>query len=134
MIQYLDIFITTLIPALVGLVVWTVKETRKTRLETQEALEAAQGETMRKIAETLELVRTSSEETRKATKISLRTQMNGLHTNAIDRRWITTKDKQAYLEAHYMYLQLGGNGVTSHLLSEIERVELVVETPAGKVS
>ena len=100
-----DTLPSIIITGLVSILVWYVKERRR------EAKLAREGGT------TIE----------QALLALIRNKMVERHTTYIKKWEITTAEKQSFQELHQMYIKLGGNGPTSHLIDDLDRVRLVVD-------
>ena len=94
--------ITAVTTATVGLVVWFIQENRKDR-----ALEERRDSVLEA-----------------AMLVLIRNQLVTAHKVAIDVGLITISQKQSFIEMHDLYLKLGGNGPSSHLLDDLNRVKL----------
>ena len=97
--------ITAVVTAATGLIVWFVQENRKAR-----ALEAQKEGVLES-----------------AMLVLIRNQLVTAHKLAIDSWQITISQKQSYVEMHDLYIKLGGNGPSSHLLEDLGRVKLVAD-------
>ena len=97
--EYVNIIIT----GAVGLAVWFIQESRKSR-----ALRKKADDTIEKIVFAL-----------------LRARLVAEHKRIIASWRITTSELQSFREMHQLYLEAGGNGPASHLIEDIERVKLV---------
>ena len=97
--EYVNIIIT----GTVGLVVWFIQESRKTRA-------------LRKKAD---------DTTEKIVFVLLRDRLVVEHKRIIASWRITTAELQSFREMHQLYIEAGGNGPASHLIEDIERVKLV---------
>lgn len=97
--------ITTVATAIVGLLVWFVQEKRK-----EKALMAMKEDILQA-----------------ALIVLIRNQLVNAHRTAIDMGALTTSQKQSFVEMFDLYIKLGGNGSTSHLLDDINRVQLVAD-------
>ena len=99
--EYINIIIT----GTVGLAVWFVQETRKTRA-------------LRKKAD---------DTTEKIVFVLLRDRLVAAHKRIIEDWRVTTSELQSFREMHQLYIEAGGNGPASHLIEDIERVKLVAD-------
>lgn len=101
---------------LVGLCVWAVQDTKKSRDEARKAREEA-----RMASVTTDMILT------KAMLVILRNQMVSAHSRAI-REWkITVAEKSSYIEMWRVYRDLGGDGPVIEQIEDLERVKLVAE-------
>ena len=100
-----NIIITAASSAGFGLLVWFIQESRRAK------------ETAAKTANAMD----------RALLVLIRNQLISAHRTAVKTWEITTAEKQSFREMHDLYITLGGNGPTSHLIDDLERVRLVAD-------
>lgn len=88
-----------------GLLVWYIKEARTARIQARQQADLISS----------------------ALVVLIRNQLVMTHRSAIGRSEITIAERQSFREMHKLYVGLGGNGPTSHLAEDIDRLRVIVD-------
>lgn len=101
--------ITAVTTALLGLVVWMIKDTRTAK---RTAKETADGTTAL---------------LREGLQVILREQLVKAHATILKQGHVTASQRASFVETDSLYVRLGGNGPTSHLTEDLARFRIVAD-------
>lgn len=89
--------------ALSGLVVWNIKESKKTAKETRDTREKING----------------------SVRVLLRSQLIHMHQQITHNGVVSVSEREGYYEIYNLYKEFGGNGLIDRLTQQVDDVEIV---------
>lgn len=101
--------ITAVVTALLGLVVWMVKDSHTAKRTTKESADG-----------TTALLR-------EGLQVILREQLVKAHATILRQGYVTASQRASFVETDSLYVRLGGNGPTSHLTEDLARFNIFAD-------